>query len=297
MSQTVEEQESQTRNGRFGEGDFEQDFMAALATAKGHLAPINMRVLQCQSCTTEFILPPKTLSVTCPYCDSVFVTEAAESGNIMPPHALLPFALTQDQAEIGLRQWLKKERVQPTQIAPLVGIYQPVWTFDIGGEVKWWGFIEKNDRKIPVSGNKLLFFDDVLVPGCRHVSKQLIKNFKSYDLQKLKPYDERYLAKWPAERYTFSLADASINGRKRVLKSLRKKPQALTNRTEHVSQLHLNMQKVVIESFKLMLLPVWIGHYVANDTEFEITINGQNGNVVAERPFHLVNQILSWFQK
>ena len=296
FSQTVVEQEAAGENGGFGVGKFEQNFMTALATAKGHLSPINLRVLQCQSCTTEFMLSPETLSVTCPYCESVFVTEAAESNEIMPPHALLPFSIAQDRAETILRAWLKKERVSPTQIAPLVGIYQPLWTFDIGGEVKWRGVIERNDVRVPVSGNKLIFFDDVLVPGSRHVSKQLLRNFQMFDLSEIEAYDPRFLANWPAERYTIPLADASLNGRKRVLKSLRKRPQQLTNRSEHVSQLQVNMQKVVIESFKLLLLPVWVGHYVANDTEFEVTINGQNGRIMAERPFHLIKKVMSWFK-
>lgn len=294
LSETVAEHDARESEGVFGKGKYEQDFMAALATAKGHLAPINLRVLQCQSCATDFMLAPKTLSVTCPYCQSVFVTETAESRDIVPPHALLPFSVNQEQAMARLRGWLKQLRLRPTQIAPLLGVYQPVWTFDVGGEIKWRGVVEENERCVPVSGSKLIFFDDVLVPGCRHVSKQLLQNFRAFDLGAIEPYDARYLAQWPAERYTLPLADASLRGRTRVLQTLRKNPKKLTHHAGRVRQLQISTQKVVVESFKLLLLPVWIGHYVVNDTEFEVTINGQNGRVVAERPSSLINTIRSW---
>lgn len=294
LTETVAEYDAREAEGVFGKGKYEQDFMAALVTAQGHLAPINLRVLHCQSCATEFMLSPETLSVTCPYCQSVFVTDAAESSEIIPPHALLPFAVDQGAAEAKMRRWLKQVRLAPTRIAPLYGVYQPVWTFDVGGEIKWRGVVEENERRVPVSGSKLIFFDDVLVPGCRHVTKRQLQNFRAFDLEQIEPYDARYLAQWPAERYTLPLADASLKGRTRVLQTLRKNPRKLTNRGGRVSQLQINTQSVIVESFKLLLLPVWIGHYVVNETEFEVTINGQNGVVVAERPSGLFNTLRSW---
>ncbi|NIP28027.1 MAG: hypothetical protein GWO38_30505, partial [Phycisphaerae bacterium] len=42
----------------------EQDFIVALATAKGHRQPVQMRTMQCKSCAVEFILAPEALSLT-----------------------------------------------------------------------------------------------------------------------------------------------------------------------------------------------------------------------------------------
>ncbi|MEM7336808.1 MAG: hypothetical protein AAF490_32345 [Chloroflexota bacterium] len=294
LTQTVAEQEASEKNGRFGQGQFEQEFMTALSTAKGHLKPVNLRHLQCSSCATDFMLAPETMSLTCPYCESVFVTDTAESIEIMPPHAIIPFAVSLDDAEIVLRNWLKKQKIAPQSNSPLNGVYHPLWTFDIGGEVKWRGFVEKNDQWVPVSSSRLVFFDDVLVPGNRHISKQLLQNFKAFDLSKIEQYDDRFLANWPAERYTFPLADASLNGRKRMLKQLRKKPRKLTGRSEYVRDLRIGTQNVVVESFKHLLLPMWIGHYTVDGTEFEVTINGQTGEIVAERPTGLIGRMAAW---
>lgn len=64
--------------GRFGQGAFEQEFTLAMATTQGHLQPMQVRSFFCHRCAVEFILAPETISLTCPYCDAVYVTETAE---------------------------------------------------------------------------------------------------------------------------------------------------------------------------------------------------------------------------
>ena len=298
LTQTVAEQAAAVgeKNGRFGQGAFEQDFVAALSTAKGHLQPINLRVLTCQSCTTEFMLAPEMVSVTCPYCESVFVTDIAESADIMPPHAMLPFRLPESKAAQIRRRWLKEHRVPVTNLPPLHGVYQPVWTFDMGGEVTWRGEVKRNDSYVPVSGSRLLFFDDVLVPGGKQVTRQLVQAITSFELSQLEPYDARYLASWPAERYTLPLADASLQGRSRVLKKLRKRPQEVARYHETVYNIRLNFSGLVVESFKLLLLPLWIGHYQADGQPYELLINGQTGEVVGERPLRGLGKLVGWLK-
>lgn len=135
----------------FGQGEFEQEFTLALATAKGHIQPANVRTFQCHNCAVDFVLAPQTISVTCPYCDGVYVTETAESDEIIPPHALIPFSIEYNQAEMALRRWFKKHKIERPPVSPIVGIYLPVWTFDVGGEVKWSGLVEEGDSWVPDS--------------------------------------------------------------------------------------------------------------------------------------------------
>lgn len=297
FEQTIAESSVAPKKTKFGQGKFEQEFLMALATAKGHLEPINLRTLQCQSCTTDFLLNPKVLSVTCPFCGSVFVTETAESREIMPPHAMLPFSISREQAETIQRRWFKKQQMVPDSLAPLHGVYLPLWTFDIGGEVRWHGTVYRNERLERVSGGKLIFRDDVLVPGCQHTSKQLVKNYEKFDLTKIEAYDERFLAQWPAERYTFPLANASLAARSQVLKSLRRNPHRLVGHMEMVHNLQIGIQKLLVESYKLLLLPVWIGHYMLDDTTYELTINGQTGDLVADQPLSFLDRVFKWFRE
>lgn len=281
---------------RFGQGAFEQDFVAALATAKGHLQPVNLRAFQCQGCATEFMLAPETVSVTCPYCQSVYVTAVAETAEIMPPHAMLPFTITQDAAEAGLRRWLKRQRLRPTRIAPLHGVYRPLWTFDISGEVAWRGQEKRGNEWVAVTGVKLIFHNDALVPGSQRASDNVQRAFHNFKLAALQPYDPRYLANWPAERYTLPLADASLQGRKLVLQELRRHPHKLTSITRDVRNVQIRRPNLFVESFKLLLLPLWIGHYRTPEAEYEVVVNGQTGEIAGERPSGIFSKVSSWLQ-
>ncbi len=268
---------------QFGYGAFEQDFTAAIATAKGHLEPIYMRTFQCHGCAVEFVLPPESLSITCPYCGSVYVTETAESNEIMPPHALIPFAISDYEAKKVLRSWFEKHQIAHPRVAPFVGIYLPVWTFDLGGEVRWNGLVERDDNWVRISGSHLALCDDVLVPGSNKLPDKLVHGFNGFDLSATTAYDAGYLADWPAERYHLPLAEASLVARKKVLKDLRKHSGKMTG-GEYVRDLRLNSLGLAVESFKLLLLPVWVIHYKLEGEVYDVVINGQSGVVHGERP-------------
>lgn len=295
FTQAPNKKESVTEDGRFGQGMLEQDFVAGLATARGHLQPINMRVLQCQRCAVEFTLSPETLSLTCPYCDSVYVTEAAETQAIMPPTALVPFVLSLDEAEGALRSWFKQHKIAPTSMTAVTGIYLPVWTFDLSGELGWPGYVHEGDDWVWVKGTRPLIEDDILVLATDKLTGKLANGIWDFDLTGVVPYDERYLADWPAERYQLPLADASLKARQHVLGHYRKKSYILTD-GRSTRDFSLKSSNLFIESFKLILLPVWLAHYRANDAAFDVLVNGQNGRVHGERPQNAVGKLFSWLK-
>lgn len=268
---------------RFGQGAFEQEFTIAMATSKGHMQPVQMRAFVCQSCAVSFVLAPETISLTCPYCSAVYVTETAETQGIIPPHALVPFAITRDQATRVLRAWFKQHKLERPRLSPVTGVYLPAWTFDIGGEIKWSGLVKKGEEMEPVNGNYLPFYDDLLVPADTQLASSVSRGFTEFDLSGLVAYDARFLANWPAERYQVSLADASLTARKKALKDLRRALQR-TSGGDYVSQLRLQSTGLIIESYKHILLPMWLVHYQLEGQVYEAAINGQNGNIHGERP-------------
>ena len=221
----------------------------------------------------------------------MYVTETAASHEIMPPHALIPFRISQEQAEKAIRGWLKEGEVERPSLSPVVGIYLPLWTFDVGGEIRWGGQVKKGDNWVPISGNHLAFSDDVRVPASNRLDRDLTKGFAAFDLDGLVAYDGRYLADWPAERHTIPLADASLQARKQVLTELRRNPHKLT--LEDVHNLRLGSLGLVVESFKLALLPVWLAHFKVEGETYDLLVNGQTGDVVGQRPSRGVRGFLA----
>jgi DNA-directed RNA polymerase subunit RPC12/RpoP len=279
----------------YGIGGLEKDFIAALATAKGHSQPVAMRSMQCMGCAIEFVLAPETLSITCPYCDSVYVTETAETHDILPPQALIPFTISENDVKLAMRAWFKQHKIERPRVSPIVGMYLPLWTFDIGGEIRWKGQKQQGDKWVPVSGSKYIFYDDVLVPATKRLPKTLMKEVYHYDYAQLVEYDARYLADWPAERYQLTLADASLGGRKQIISGIRRKPHQVTY-GEYIRDFSVSSNGIIVESYKLILVPLWMLHFKVEDTVYDVIINGQTGNIRGERPQNVVGKLFSWLK-
>mgnify|MGYP001220212753 FL=1 len=225
----------------------------------------------------------------------MYVTEAAETREIHPPQALIPFVVGLDEVKTGLRAWFKEKKVERPRVSPIVGVYVPVWTFDVGGEVRWHGRLRRGDDWVAVSGSKQLLLDDVLVPATDKLPAALLNILHSYASEGLVAYDARYLADWPAERYQVSLAEASLRARKQVVNGLRKRPYEVT-RGEAVNDLTFNSSGMMVESFKLILLPVWMVHYQVAGGVYDVLVNGQNGGVVGQFPQTAVGKLASWLK-
>jgi len=76
-----------------------------------------------------------------------------------------------------------------------------------------------------------------------------------------------------------------------VLEKARKFAQTRLNATlGYVKDLQFNTAGIVVESFKLILLPVWVARYRHQGKTYRVLINGQTGRVRAEAP-------RNWLQK
>ena len=290
--------EGEQIEAQYGLGEFEQDFIAAMHTKRGHLRPVQMPAFQCQACAVEFLLAPETISVTCPYCDSVYVTETAEARELLPPQALIPFAVSQEMAEKNLRDWFKQYNISCPRVSPIIGMYLPMWTFDIGGIIKWRGLVQQgygnHQQWRPIQGEKGIFYDDVLASATHKLPPNLSRKLlSSYDLGQLVQYDSRYLADWPAERYQIVLGDAAIQARKQVLTHLRRHTFDLTGEST-VKDLRTNTNEMIVESFKQVLLPLWVVHYKLDDKVYDVLLNGQTAEIFGERPQGVVGRLFGW---
>ena len=275
----------------------ETDFTIALASAKGHTRPSAMRIFECQACGASFVLSPQTLSLTCPYCAAVYVVKAEQTRLLIPPDAIIPFKITQEEAQQTLLTWLAMHREVSLKIPqahedPLRGFYLPTWCFNLTGYLPWKG-LEYDDREWkPTSGYKLVLNDNLLIPAGRKLPEVLAKEIDTFNLACLVPYDPAYLADWPAETYQISLSDASLDARQQALA----KAQAALpgDLIKPVRDLQIDSSALLVESFKLILLPLWVSHYHIKEKNYPLLINGQNGKVSAEIPDRGSHRWLAW---
>lgn len=268
----------------------EQDFLIAMATTRGHGKPVATQVFHCEGCGAEFILPPGVLSTTCAYCDSPHVVSLEGSRELLQPEGIVPHAVKQRQAAHLLVDWVKGNGIEPQGKVGLPhGVYLPIWTFDLGGGIGYRGeryesedgFGQQASRMVRVEGEYPIHVDDLTVPASKNIERQLSRLLSTFDLKATRPYDPRYLSNWAAEVYDVPMSDASLVARSRAYARLKRK---LPGEIDSLYNLQTSSASIVIESFKLVLVPVWITEVPTNGKEMLVLINGQNGVVQGDLP-------------
>ncbi len=285
----------------------EKDFLLAMATAQGHGKPLAEQVFVCQGCGAQFFLPPTQLSVTCPYCASPHVVSFEKSAGLLAPDAMIPHAFEQARARSILQGWLAQKlasggAAQPYDVPEPHGLYLPVWVFDLGGAIDYTGEVVEGHeiafgrqavRRAPISDRYPAALLSLAVPASRKLSAPFVRLLATYHLPALQAYDPRYLADWPAELYDIPLADASLDARSRGY-ALLKRDMAV--RLAPVQILSASSAGLVVDSFRLVLLPVWVAEVSEDGGRQLVLINGQTGDVsgdIQSRPSHS-GKLLSW---
>jgi DNA-directed RNA polymerase subunit RPC12/RpoP len=272
----------------------EQDFAATLPTAKAYRWELPAeRVLKCEACGATFALPPLHVSGACPFCGSTHVITAI-TAELIQPEAVLPFQFDADAAVKSIRAWLDQQKYRPADlderaaIAKPHGVYLPCWTFDLGGTMNWRALIgeQHGDQTVWIPCNEvyLVYHDDLLVPATHSLSQDLLNDVLQFDTKALVPYSTDLLADFTAEIYQIPLGDASLIARQRALRIGQAHVLQNSLAGENYKDFFMNTGGLVIESYKLVLLPIWIAAYRYKKEKFAVAVNGQSGVVAGRVP-------------
>jgi hypothetical protein len=220
------------------------------------------------------------------------VVSLEQTKDLLAPDAIIPFKVDQRQAINNLIQWVEKNQITPEKKVDIPrGLYLPLWTFDVGGTIEYAGEMiqmqyedeifggRKQKRVIRVNDDYPILVDDFPIPASRKLSSVFLELIPTFDLKELEPYDPRYLAGFPAEIYDVPMADASLDVRSQVYKKYKSELSILVN---NVNIIHTSSAKIMVESFKLNLLPVWMTELPFDGREHLVLINGQNGFVESD---------------
>jgi hypothetical protein len=177
-------------------------------------------------------------------------------------------------------------------------IYIPAWTFDAKTSADWKAEVAhtktrttgfgKNRRTETYtewrweSGQVNKAYDDLMVNGASNLSETLLSHVKKFDLRELVVYSPEFLAGVQAQAYDVSLDDAYQRGRHAMREHTKEacKSQA-TSRRMHNFSMNLNFSE---ESWRYILLPLYIAVYHYNNKPYQILVNAQTGAVTGQRP-------------
>lgn len=260
----------------------ENDFVLALATARGHAHPTHSRTIACSACGAHFLLAADTLSLNCPYCEAVYTVESGDVQLLEAPEAIVPIALAESEAHRRVRTWIEG-RKKPPRLERLLGIYLPVWLMEMGGVIDW--SLPSPDRRTHMGGEEAEVGTEppaspIAILASRRLAPQLAPAAEDFDAGRMEPFDPSFLASWPAETYSLSLSDAALRARQR---SLEFTTERLAVRA-HGQKLSLRTARMVVDSYRLILVPVWLATLRSQKTMTELAINGSSGELYAASP-------------
>lgn len=134
-------------------------------------------------------------------------------------------------------------------------------------------------RIVRVADGYPISINDLPIPASRKLAKPLARLLLTFELAAVKSYDPRYLADWPAEVYDVPMGDASLDARGQAFQQMKRD---LPNQLGSIQLISTSSAGMTVESFKLVLLPVWMTEVKHEGKDHLVLINGQNGEVVSD---------------
>ena len=270
---------------------------------------IQKKVIDCGNCGAQIMIQDDEVSVRCNFCGSEKVNEKAMDQNLIQPQGIIPFMVDKQSAKDKFSEWIKKGWFKPNKLKTLAalgdvhGIYVPFWTYDAKTFSNWTGEAgfhyyvtesytdsEGNSKTRQVkktrweyrSGSFDKFFDDVLIVASKGLPHKVITPIYPYELDKVINYNNDLLVGWEAEIYSldvmegYGVADEQMDVEiRRIAKS------QLGGDTQR--GLRVNSQKWG-QTFKHIILPVWLCSYIYNDKTYQFAVNGQTGKINGSKP-------------
>jgi hypothetical protein len=264
--------------------------------------------VRCQSCQAISVFDPGQIGRRCDFCGSTALVPYEEVKDAFRPESLLPFKIAEPQAREAIRAWYGRQWLAPNTFKAraltdtVKGIYLPYWTFDAKADATWTaeageyfyvGSGGRRERKVrwsSASGALSHVFDDYLICASVGVNAGTLRNIEPFPTDALIPFDPGYLAGWTVERYQIDLVAAANQSRERMNTALR---QLCGN------QIHADTYRNLVvnatfsnQTFKQILVPVWLMTYVYGSRTYQVAVNGVTGAIAGSRPWSAIKVAL-----
>lgn len=266
-------------------------------------------LLHCKNCGANQHVEENYKSLHCVYCGEPLILEDIQKEGWILPGAVLPFQLDHKKARQLFKKWvngiwfapnkLKKAALDPEK---LHGLYIPNWTFDCNLTSQYQGmrgdyyyvtqriktskgYQNRQVRKTrwrPASGSVSGFIDDILINASEKKRREIPSKISHWNLKELVPFNQKYLAGFVTEKYTISLKEGhhqSFQEAKQIAYQWIRNDIGGDTQTIQHADIHLSD-----ETFKHILLPVFISSYRYKGKEYQFYVNGQTGAISGKYP-------------
>ncbi len=260
-------------------------------------------VYQCQSCGAKEILQAGEISVLCPFCGTNSVVKVEELPGLKPD-GVDTFKFDKKQAAIKAETWAKRKHFAPNAFKRSVkaehihGIYNPVFTFDAKTTSTYRGRLGKNytrtiyhngqsqvvteTKYFNIRGTNKLDFDDLLVQASSNIDESIINSLQPFRTRELPAYQEEYLRGFGASAYNKS-GQQCIKECRELMRS--KIERNILSQYDYDVKVNLKVQTTFSgQTFKYVLVPIYVGHYRYRKKLYNFYVNGDSGKVAGKTP-------------
>lgn len=287
----------------------EIDWNEAQSDRRSDAHSVERRLFSCQRCGAKTVVNYDAPTLSCGFCGSTNVNPDAVKTRLFEPQGIIPFRISRNQASDSFKKWIGQSIWAPNDLKDLArldtlhGMYIPFWTYDVQTSSDWSGesgsyyyiaqqFRDQNGnvqtRQVQQvrwsyrEGTHDQFFDDVLILASRQLPQSVIQGVYPYLLENTVNYEPKVMLGWEAEVYNidpkegFSVAKQQVDDR--IESACANKLAADTYRNLSVRTQYSN------QTFKHVVLPLWICAYQYGGKTYQFLINGQTGSVSGKRP-------------
>jgi hypothetical protein len=222
------------------------------------------------------------------------------------PTALVAFKIQAEQLRPRAAEWLGKGWMHPSALKSgavidrFNGLYLSYWTFDAQVRAAWEAevgyertesYYDAGDKtwktRIVIDwrseqGEISLAVDDLLVSGSTRASRRLLEQINPFDLNALQTYTPDLLAGWQAQAYDLTLPAAWEQG-KETIREQAKNACYADIPTSHVRNFRMRAD-FGNETWRYLLLPVYVAAYRFEEKVFQVMVNGQTGAIAGQKP-------------
>jgi len=289
----------------------EHDLAAALRSipdaSRGWQA--NKTMVKCQSCQAISVFDAERVGQRCDFCGSSALVPYEEVKDAFRPESLLPIKISETQVRDSMRRWYGSRWFAPNKLKraaltdTVKGLYIPYWTFDAQVHADWtaesgYYYYETETyrdsdgktqtrqvqkvRWVPSSGSLDHFFDDELVPASRGVQPAMLRRVEPFPTQELVGYQPGFLSGWVVERYQIDLLSAARTAREEMEAEITRLCAAdVPGDTHRFLQVRTDYSG---QTFKHILVPIWLLSYDYATRHFQVVINGYTGAIAGQYP-------------
>lgn len=268
------------------------------------------KTVRCQHCKAISVFPPERVSQRCDFCGSTALVPYDQEKPPISPESLLAFKISENNARELVRKWYGQvwfapDRLKKAAMTDTVkGYYLPYWTFDAQAHCPWeaeagYYYYEteyytdnegkQQSRQVQrtrweyASGCVDNFFDDELVCASKGVQADMLREIEPFPTTtNLVKYDPGFLSGWVVEQYQIDLIGGAQKARQQMTEKLRVMcSQQVPGDTQRNLQIDPQFSA---DTFKHLLLPIWMLSYNYNGTAYQVLINGYTGSIAGKYP-------------